>query len=247
MGFPPASPQFPTTRWTGVLHVLGTGDQQAREEVLASLCRDYWFPLYAFARRMGQSPEDAEDLTQGFFAYAVEHDVFRLADRKLGKLRTFLLKVFQRYIGDVRDRDRAQKRGGGQEMFSLNLENGEELYSRDLAGTETPELLFDRTWAQSLLRATLAALAEVERSAGREQQFEVLQSFLSPDTVSDECYETAALKLGATPETVRQAVCRLRKKFRQCLRDQIAATLPEADDAHIDEELRALKSALRHA
>ena len=88
--------QFPTTRWTGVLHVLGSDDVDGRKEVLASLCRDYWFPLYAFARRFGHSPEDAEDLTQGFFAYAFEHEVFALANPALGTLRTFLLKVFQR-------------------------------------------------------------------------------------------------------------------------------------------------------
>jgi RNA polymerase sigma-70 factor (ECF subfamily) len=227
-----------------VLQVLGSGDQDARKEVLAALCRDYWYPLYAFARRSGRSPEDAEDLTQGFFAYAVEHEIFSLADRNLGTLRTFLLKVFQRYIGNVQDRDRAKKRGGGQEIFSLNLENGEELYSDHLAGLETPELLFDRSWAQSILRASLTALGDAERSAGRGQQFELLQPFLSPETVSEECYEASTSKLGLSLEAVRQAVCRLRKKFRQCLRDQIAATLSDANDARIDEELRALKAAL---
>lgn len=227
------------------MELIGSDDRCAREEMLATLCRDYWFPLYAFARRMGRSPEDAEDLTQGFFAYAVEREIFSLADRNLGTLRTFLLRVFQRYMGDVQSRERAIKRGGGQEIFSLDLEDAEDLYSRDLAGTETPELLFDRSWAESLLRVTLSSLADAERSAGREHQFELLKSFLSPDTVSEECYETAALKLGVTPEGARQAVCRLRKKFRQCLRDQIAATLSEATDAHIDEELRALQSALR--
>ncbi len=127
MGFPPANPQFPTTRWTGVLTALGTDDQNARREVLATLCQDYWYPLYAFARRTGRTAEDAEDLTQGFFAYALEHDVFSSADRKLGKLRTFLLRVFQRYVRDVQDREHAQKRGGGLHLHSLDVEDGEEL------------------------------------------------------------------------------------------------------------------------
>ncbi len=236
---------FPTTRWTSVLNVLETDDQALRQEALANLCRDYWYPLYAFARRLGRNQEDAEDLTQGFFVYALEHDVFSLADRNLGTLRTFLLRVFQRYIGDVRDREMAQKRGGGRQLVALNLEDAETLYARDLATDETPELLFDRTWAQSLLRAALAALAASEQSAGRVQQFEMLQSFLTPDAVSDQGYEEAARAVGLTPEATRQAVSRLRKKFRESLREQIAATLHEPDDARIDTELNALRMALR--
>lgn len=244
---PPAlgNSHFPTTRWTGVLQLLGTDDLAMRNEALASLCRDYWYPLYAFARRMGRSQEDAEDLTQGFFAYAIERDVFSLADQDLGTLRTFLLRVFQRYIGDVQDRENAQKRGGGRELVSLNLDGGEELYSHDLATNDTPELVFDRSWAQSLLRVTLATLAASEQSAGREQQFEILQSFLIPDTLSEQCYEDAGRASGLAPEAVRQVVCRLRKKFRECLREQIAATLHQPDNVRIDAELSALRVALR--
>jgi RNA polymerase sigma factor (sigma-70 family) len=242
---PLGNPHFPTTRWTGVLRLLGADDSACREEALSSLCRDYWYPLYAFARRLGRSPEDAEDLTQGFLAYVLEHDVFSMADRNVGTLRTFLLRVFQRYIGDVRDREMAQKRGGGKEIVSLNLEGGEELYSRDLATHDTPESLFDRSWAQSLLRTTLSTLAAGEQEAGRGQQFEILSTFLTPDAVSEQCYEDAGREAGLSPEAVRQAVCRLRKKFRECLREQIAATLHEPDDARIDAELSALRAALR--
>jgi RNA polymerase sigma-70 factor (ECF subfamily) len=242
---PPANSKFPTTQWTGVLEVLGTSDEAARGEVIADLCREYWYPLYAFARRTGHTPEDAEDLTQGFFGYAMENDLFSLADRKLGKLRTFLIRVFQRYIGDVRDREMAQKRGGGMQMCSLNLENGEELYSRELVSTDTPELVFDRTWAHSLLRSTLSALRHEEGNAGRERQYEILHPFLSPDTVTDNCYEHSGLALGLPPEGVRQAVCRLRRKFKVHLRAQVAATLKKANDLQIDEEIRSLKVALR--
>ena len=227
-----------------MLRVLETDDLSRREEALSGLCRDYWFPLYAFARRLGRSGEDAEDLTQGFFVHALEHDVFSLADRSRGTLRTFLLKVFQCYMGDVRDRETALKRGGGRELVSLDLENAEELYARDLATHETPELLFDRAWAQSLLRATLSNLATGERSAGRGQQFQILQSFLTPDAVSEQGYETAALEAGLTPEAARQAVSRLRKKFRKCLREQIAETLAEPDEASVDAELSSLRIAL---
>lgn len=245
MPAPIGNSRFPTTRWTGVLNLLGTEDLALRQEALAQLCRDYWFPLYAFVRRLGRNQEDAEDLTQGFFAYALDHDVFSLADRNLGTLRTFLLRVFQRYIGDVQDRERAQKRGGGRIPVSLDLENAEALYARDLASDETPELLFDRTWAQSLLRTALAALAANEKNAGRGTQFEILQSFLTPDAVSGQGYEEAGRATGMAQEAVRQAVSRLRKKFREVLREQIAATLHEPDDARIDAELSALRVALR--
>jgi RNA polymerase sigma factor (sigma-70 family) len=225
--------------------LLGTDDLNVRREVLANLCKDYWYPLYAFARRLGRSKEDAEDLTQGFFVYALEHEVFTLADRNLGTLRTFLLKVFQRYIGDVWDRDHALKRGGGKKLVSLDVEDGEELYTRELESNDTPELLFDRSWAQSLLRVTLSALATSEQSAGRDRLFECLQSFLTPDAVSEQGYEATARELGMAPEAVRQAVSRLRKRFRECLREQIAMTLSEPDEERVDAELCALKVALR--
>ena len=241
----PGNSYFPTTRWTRVLHMLAKDDEVVRREALAQLCQDYWYPLYAFARRQGRSQEDAEDLAQGFFIHALEHEVFSLADRNLGTLRTFLLKIFQRYASDVRDRERAQKRGGGREHLPLTFEDGEELYSRNLSSDETPELLYDRAWAQSLLRMTLASLEEGERSAGRGDQFEALRSFLSPDSVADRDYEAAGKACGLSAEAARQAVSRLRKKFRGCLREQIAATLHEPDDARIDEELGALKVALR--
>lgn len=242
---PLGTSHFPTTRWTGVLGLLGKDDLNLRKEALANLCRDYWYPLYAFARRLGRSKVDAEDLTQGFFIYAIEHEVFNMADRNLGTLRTFLLKVFQRYISGVWDRDNALKRGGGQNLVSLDLESGEELYASSLLTSDTPELFFDRSWAQSLLRLSLSALAANEQSAGRGQIFAHLQAFLTPESVAEQCYEATARELGLTPESVRQAVSRLRRKFRECLRDQIAATLHEPDDARIDTELCALKVALR--
>ncbi|WP_052573066.1 sigma-70 family RNA polymerase sigma factor [Haloferula sp. BvORR071] len=244
MPLSPGNPHFPTTRWTGVLRVLGSEDTGRRKQALADLCRDYWYPLYAFARRLGRSQEDAEDLTQGFFIHALERDVFSLADRNLGTLRTFLLKIFQRYMSDVRDRERALKRGGGQDHLSLDIEGGENLYAADLATSESPELLFDRTWAQSLLRAAQAALAASEHQAGRGPQFEILQSFLTPDSVAEHGYESVASSSGMTPEAIRQAVSRLRKKFRKCLREAIAATLHDPDEARIDEELAALRVAL---
>jgi len=245
MSSPIGNPYFPTTRWTKVLRLLAADDAAVRKEALAQLCRDYWYPLYAFARRKGRNQEDAEDLTQGFFVHVLEHEVFSLADRTQGTLRTYLLKIFQRYMNDMWDRERALKRGGGREIVPLNLENGEELYSKDLASHDTPELMYDRTWARSLLHATTSELGSEEGKAGRERQFKILQTFLTPDAVTDQGYDAAGASLEMTPEAVRQAVSRLRKKFRIALREQIAATLHDPDDERIDEELLALKVALR--
>ncbi len=237
---------FPTTQWTSVVKAARSGNTQHRHEAMTALSRDYWMPLYAFSRRLGNDRHDAEDLTQGFFAYLLQHTVLDSANRELGTLRTFLLKVFQRYIGDVRERETAQKRGAGMHVFSLDIEEGEHLALEEVAGKETPEMLYDRDWARSVLRTSLKHLEAMEQEAGRERQFEVLEPHLNPDAESDASYEHAIVALGMNAESVRQAVSRLRKRFRTCLREQIAATLQEPDDARIDEELHALKAALRH-
>jgi RNA polymerase sigma-70 factor (ECF subfamily) len=236
---------FPSTQWTEVVRICQGEDSSSRHVALAALCKDYWYPLYAFARRMGRSSQDAEDLTQGFFCYALERNVISTADPELGKLRTFLLRIFQRYIGDIDDRERALKRGGGKEMLSLDLENGEERYLREPADKDTPETLFQRTWALSVLRGALKVLEIAEQKAGNEKQFKTLEPFLDPDTAAEGCYADAATSLGMTVDTVRQMVSRLRKKFRECLREQIAATLHDPTNSRIDHELTALRAALR--
>ena len=235
---------FPTTQWTAVVTAMKTENTGRRHEAFAALCRDYWKPLYIFSRRLGYGQHEAEDLTQGFFAYLSQRTVVELATPELGKLRTFLLRAFQNYIGDVRDRRNAQKRGGGAHIYSLNLEEDDELPQFDIGGTDTPETLYDRAWAHSLLRATLQHLGAVEEAAGRGRLFEVLQSQLTPGRAQKESHAGAALALDMSGESVRQAVSRLRKRFRDCLRERIAATLQHPDDALIDEELDVLKAAL---
>ncbi|WP_050023238.1 sigma-70 family RNA polymerase sigma factor [Verrucomicrobium sp. BvORR034] len=240
---------FPTTEWTAVVKAACTGDTQVRRQALDGLCRDYWMPLYAFARRMGHDQHDAQDLTQGFFAYLLGKDLLTSANRELGTLRTFLLKTFQRHIGDVLDRERALKRGGGREFISLNvnLQEVETLLSE--AGTatsgHTPEALYDQAWAHAMLRAAVLHLADLETLAGRGRQFQVLEGCLNPDATDSRSAQEAGALLQMSEEAVRQTVSRLRKKFRQCLRDRIAATLQDPDDARIDEELHALKAGLR--
>ncbi|MCW1913576.1 sigma-70 family RNA polymerase sigma factor [Luteolibacter sp. GHJ8] len=239
------SPLFPVTQWTLLVNGCRAQDPELRRRSLEELCRAYWYPLYVFARRQGVGCEDAEDLTQGFFHYLLEKNLFASASQDLGKLRTFLLTIFQRYIGDVRDRDRALKRGGGQTLISLDLREGEERYANEPADPLTPEALYDRSWAMALLAKSLQELGKAEGLAGREPHFKVLEPFLNASAVAEGSYETAARALGMNQEAVRKAVSRLRRKFRDALREQIAATLHEPDEHQVDEELMALRDALR--
>jgi DNA-directed RNA polymerase specialized sigma24 family protein len=220
-------------------------DPEEQRRSLEELCHAYWYPLYVFARRQGGTREDAEDLTQGFFQYVLEKNLFAAASQELGKLRTFLLTVFQRYIGDARARDRALKRGGGLAPVSLDWHEGEERYANEPADPLTPEALFDRSWAMSLLARTLEELGRSEVSAGRGAQFAVLEPFLNAEAVADGNYEAAASSLAMNGDAVRKAVSRLRRRFRDGLRQQIAATLENPDETRIDGELLALKQALR--
>lgn len=236
---------FPATQWTAVVHLCRDGSPEARQAALERLCADYWYPLYVFARRQGHPRPDAEDLTQGFFHYLLERDLFSAASQELGKLRTFLLTVFQRYIGDVRGREQAQKRGGGKELLSLDVGYAESRYEAEPQDFATPVAYYDRSWAMSVLYAALHDLGEGERRSGRGEQFAVVETFLNPAAVAEGNYDAAAAKLGMSGEAVRKVVSRLRAKFRDCLRQQIAGTLHEPTPAQVDEELVALKSALR--
>lgn len=228
-----------------MVNVCRTGDPENRRRALETLCLAYWYPLYAFARRLGHRREEAEDLTQGFFHYLLERDLFSSASQEMGKLRTFLLTIFQRYIGDVRDRDHALKRGGGQEIFSLDALEAERRYGSEPAEAATPQELFDRNWALSVLDGALKELGDSERRAGKGESFTLLEPFLSPLAVAEGSYPATASALGMSEEAVRKMVSRLRGKFRDCLRHQIAATLREPGEAQVDEELTALKAALR--
>lgn len=240
-----ARPQFPNTRWTAVVQLCQADDAEAQREALAGLCRDYWYPLYAFARRIGHSKHDAEDLTQGFFIYLVEHNPLATASRELGRLRTFLIAVFRHYIGDVEDRQRAQKRGGRHEFVSLNLLDAEDRYLHEPADPVTPETLFERSWALHVLKSALGTLRESEAKDGRSTVFEAIVPFLDPEATAPANTETVAQKLGISLEAVRQTISRLRRKFRDVLRQQIASTLNDPSEAQIDEELSALQAALR--
>lgn len=234
------------TRWTAVVKIRQQDDdQESARQALADLCQNYWYPLYAFARRLGRSPEDSQDLTQGFFSHVLEHNLFAAAKPELGKLRTFLLTTFRRYIGDVQERDSAQKRGGGGDLLSLDVIAGEEKYAWELADAATPESLFERSWAVSVIKMAVTQLGTVEEDAGRGTEFKAVEPFLSPDGPTED-YAAVAARLGMGEPAVRQIVSRLRKKFRDHLRKTIADTLADADDQQVDEEILALRAALRN-
>ena len=235
---------FPPTQWTLVVNACRQGTAEEQQRALESLCRDYWYPLYAFARRSGNRSEDAEDMTQGFFHYLLERDLVASANQELGKLRTFLLTAFQRYIGDVRSRGQALKRGGGHEILSLDVEAAERQFDEPLEAL-TPHEIFDRRWAQTILQVTLVRLQESEIAAGKGDQFGILESFLRPSSTAEGNYDEIASSLEISSEAARKAVSRLRGRFRDLLRTQIADTLTLPSKEQVDEELGALKIALR--
>lgn len=240
----PRNGDFPATCWTAVWK-LRTENSVSARGALAQLCENYWFPLYAFARRNGRSPHDAEDLTQGFFCYALERDLFANADPDLGRLRTFLLTAFRRYLADERTHEGRQKRGGDCEKISIDFKAGEENYLPEFADRETPEKLYERSWALSVLSAAMEQLSRREAEAGREAQARVLAPFLAPGGEGEADYASAARELAMTEAAARQAVSRLRRRFRDELRLLVADTLLRPAEQQIDEELAALRAALQ--
>ena len=210
---------------------------------LAEMCQDYWPPLYAFARRLGRSPEDAEDLTQSFFAVLIEKNTLAVADPSRGKLRTFLLAAFQHHIADAAKHEHAQKRGGGVELLSIDAA-AEESFAFEPVEQETPETLYDRRWATMLLERALDRL-EAERAAdGHGAEMAVLRPFLSLTVSGAATYAEAAERLGWTMNAARVTVFRLRARYRELLLDSVAATLQDESSAVVEAEMRELLAAL---
>lgn len=230
---------FPTTRWTLVAAIGGRDGLDSRR-ALATLCENYWYPLYAYARRRGNSPEQAQDHTQEFFARFLEHDYFERADPERGRFRAFLLSAFKFYLCDDADRARAVKRGGGLVPLPFEVARGEELYLREPFHNETPERIYERRWARTLLDRVIAQLQSEFSSHGRLEHFNKLKPCLQGD--SDVAYAELALQLDMTDSALKVAVHRLRKRYRYLIRSAISDIV--ADPADIDSELRHLIMAL---
>jgi RNA polymerase sigma-70 factor (ECF subfamily) len=221
-----------------VLHA-GRSDSTAAREALAQLCQTYWYPLYAYVRRRGNSPEDAEDLTQGFFARLLELGSLAEVSREKGRFRSFLLASLNHYLSDAWDRARAQKRGQGR-VISLDARQAEERLRREPADTLTPEKLFERKWAMAVLEVVVRRLQHEYESAGKERLFLALRFSITGD--AEEPYAKLSAELGTSEPALRVAAHRLRQRYRQVLRDEIAQTV--TTEAEVDGEIQHLFQAL---
>jgi RNA polymerase sigma factor (sigma-70 family) len=235
------SPRFATTRWSLVLQARDRVAPDA-QDALADLCRAYWYPLYALIRRRSSDRHEAQDLTQEFFAKLLAKDFLGEVDPSRGRFRAFLLATVKHFLANERDKGLALKRGGGRHILSLNAqafdwESGESRFLTEPSHDVTPERLFERQWAIALLDRVLGRLRDEHTEGRKRQQFEILQPFLSLDREAAN-YADAAVQLHSTESAVRVAAHRLRKRYRELLRDEIAHTV--ASPAEIEDELRYL-------
>jgi RNA polymerase sigma factor (sigma-70 family) len=241
---PPALPAvFVTTHWSVVLSAREKASTQS-SAALETLCRAYWYPLYAWVRRQGHSPHDAQDLTQEFFARLLQKDYLRAAAREKGRFRTFLIVALKRFLANEWDRARAQKRGGGQALLSLDTAAAEARYQIEPAATLSADLIYERRWALTLLDQTMNSLRNEFIAAGKQSEFDYLKGFLTAER-GEISYAEVAKKLAINEGAARTAVHRLRKRFRELFRQQIAHTV--AGPEEVEEEVRYLLAALGNA
>jgi len=236
----PQRPAFVTTHWSVVV-TAGRNDTVRAHDALAKLCQTYWYPLYAYVRRRGRSPEDAQDLTQEFFARLLERNWLGRADQEKGRFRSFLLSAMNHFLADEWDKARAQKRGGGLTPLPLQFDTAETRYGHEPADPTTPEQNFERRWALTLLETVLGRLRSEYEQEGRAELFAALHPCLVGDRTAQP-YAELAVTLGISEGTVKAAVHRLRQRYRQILRDEIAQTV--AEPGEVDEELRHLFAVL---
>jgi DNA-directed RNA polymerase specialized sigma24 family protein len=231
---------FDTTRWSVVV-AAGGGDVPAARAAVATLCDTYWYPLYAFVRRRGATPDDARDLTQAFLASLLERRDFEQLSPDRGRFRSFLLASLKHFLANDAARRSTQKRGGGVTPLSLEFDGAEGRYSTEPADMSTPETLYERRWALTLIERVLSALRSELAASGRADEFDELkESLLGSGPVGG--YAGAASRLGTTEGALKVAAHRLRRKFQAQLRREIAETV--ADPAEIDDEIRYLIRAL---
>ena len=237
---PAAGDIFATTHWTVVL-AAGRRATPEADRALEELCRTYWYPLYAYARRRGYAPPDAQDLTQEFFARLLSKHWIASADRRKGRFRTFLLTAMSRFLANEWDRARTQKRGSGAVHLPLDTETAETRYEADSALTLTPDRLYDRHWAMTLLDRALTRLRTEQEQAGKGREFGVLGPFLTAERGAIP-YAEAAAQLGLSEAAARQAVHRVRRRFREVFREEITQTVAAPEE--VNEEIHHLLAAL---
>lgn len=234
--------RFRTTQWSVVL-LSAQSQAPGSEAALAELCRLYWYPLYGFVRRRGYNPDDARDLTQGFFLHLLEHKTLTHIDPSKGKFRSFLLASLQKYLTLESTRARCLKRGGAIEFVFLDAKSAEDRYQLEPLDTLTPEIIFDARWAMALLGEAKSRLAQEYTADGKLSTFETLKPFLDVENRNEPpSYETAANILRIGVGAVKSLIHRLRRQYTAFVREEIARTVPDALD--IDAEIHDLCEAL---
>ncbi len=233
---------FRSTRWSMVL-LSARSKTPGSQAALAALCALYWYPLYAFVRRRGYNPEDAQDLTQGFFLHLLGHKVLSQVDPLKGKFRSFLLASIQNYLSKETDRARCLKRGGKAELVPLDADNVEDRYRLEPTDFLTAEKIFDARWALTLLDEAMSLLSAEYAAEGNMAILEALKPFLQPiDSATLPSYGQAGDQLGVSVGAVKMLIHRLRKRYTALLRAEVARTV--SDPGEIDEEIHALCDAL---
>jgi RNA polymerase sigma factor (sigma-70 family) len=227
---------FLTTHWSVVVNAQDSVSP-ARDEAMAELCQNYWYPLYAFVRRKGYGHEDASDLTQEFFARLIGKHYLRSVDSSLGKFRTFLLTSMTHFLCNEWDKSKAERRGGGRQHLSLDGMEADDRYRLEPVEPQTPETLYERRWAQTLIALVVDRLAKETN----EHRFEVLKGFLLDDKGSV-TYDEAARQLGMSVAGVTSAIFRMRARFRALLLEEVANTVEAPEE--VESELRHLLAAL---
>ena len=232
---------FPSTHWTVV---FAAGRSQTEPEIaeaaLAELCQTYWAPLYSFVRSRGYTVHDAQDLTQSFFAYLLEHKIYARVERQKGKFRSFLLASLKNFLTHAADRERALKRGGAQDFLPLHEEQVEEAESlfQTHSGTSNEDRLFDRSWAEALIAAGLERLSADYKGESKEKLFNELRIFVAGGADPLPSYAELSDRLGMTQSTLRSHVTRLRARYREALRTEVRRTVDT--ESQVEEELHEL-------
>jgi RNA polymerase sigma factor (sigma-70 family) len=235
---------FPTTRWSLIACATDSSDAEQQNKALADLCRLYWLPIYAFARRSGFGTQDAEDLTQEFFSALINGDLLSQTSPASGRLRTYLLRVFSNDLTDARRAQDTKKRGGGVKLVSIDQMLAEQHLAAEMSHHETPERLYGRVWALRVLESALQWVEQEYTEAGKADLFAALRPSL--DLQGDGIdYDTLAATTGMSKVAARQAVSRLRASFREALRCIVADTLVNPTTAELEEEISNLQNALR--
>jgi len=232
--------EFATTHWSVVLAARDAQSDGA-PAALETLCRTYWYPLYAFVRRQGYEPQDAQDLTQAYFAHLLSHDFLRNVSSEKGRFRSFLLTCLKRFLTNEWQKHHTRKRGGQVELLPLDEAHAERRYALEPACDASPDKLFERRWALTLLAGALARLRDEHVTDGRGAQFDWLKPYLDSED-SDRSYAQAGAERGLKPAAVASAVYRFRQRYRELVREEIAKTV--AGPEELEDELRWLFAAL---